>query len=121
MTAENTVKISGKLTGLGEGQQFAESMFTATTCTKFYHGIQIQATADTAEALEIGNVTTPQYIVLKCITNDVDVDTTYSVAFSAEITVNETEFAAFKPYGTVYIKNNDQGEASTIECYVWGT
>jgi hypothetical protein len=121
MSVENSIRIVGEITGLGEGQKFAEAMATTTTCTKFYHGVQIQAVADTAEALELGNVATPQLVLLKCITNDVDVDVTYSSSFNAELTVNEGEFALFKPYATTYIKNNDSSEQSTIEVYVWGT
>ena len=121
MAVENSIKIVGELTGLGEGQRFAEAMSTTTTCTKDYHGIQIQAVADTDEALELGNVTTPQIILIKCIANDVDVDTSYSASFNAEITINEGEFQLFKPAGTVRIKNDDAAEAVTLEVYAWGT
>jgi hypothetical protein len=96
-------------------------MSTTTTCTKFAHVYQIQAVADTDEALDLGNVTTPQIVLIKCIANDVDVDCSYSASFSADITVNEGEFALFRPVGTVRIKNDDSAEAVTIEAFIWGT
>jgi hypothetical protein len=121
MAAELKTTILSQLTGLGSVLEFVDTFTTTTTPTRKYFGYQVQATADTAEALNLGDVTTPELIVLKCVTNDVDIDTSYSVAFSAELTVNEGEVAVFKPVGTVYIRNDDAVELSTIEVLVVGT
>jgi len=121
MAATNNISIMAELTGLGFDERFAKSFSTTTTITAKQHTYQVQATADTAEALELGNVTTPELILIYCVSNDVDIDTSFSTSFSAEITVNEGEFAIFKPTGTVYIKNDDSSEQVTIEAYIWGT
>jgi hypothetical protein len=80
-----------------------------------------QAVADTDEVLAVGDVGTIELIIMKCITNDVDVDTSYSAAFSAEIEIQEGEVSIFKPSGTVRIKNNDAAEQSTVEYLILGT
>jgi hypothetical protein len=81
----------------------------------------VQASADADEAIAVGDVGTIELIIMKCISNDVDVDTSYSAAFSAEIEIQEGEMAVFKPTGTTRIKNDDAGEQSTIEYWVIGT
>lgn len=121
MAAECNVNIIAQLTGLGSLQEFSKRFSTTSTPARAVYHYMIQATADTAEALEVGDVSTIDLIILKCVSNDVDLDTTYSSSFSAEITVNEGEVCCFKPYGTVYFRNNDSGESSTIEYLVVGS
>lgn len=121
MTVRNSIAIIGELTGLGEQENVSDSFSTTTTVSAKAHVYQTQAVADTDEVLDLGGVTTPEVILIHCITNDVDIDTSYSAAFSAEITVNENEWAVFKPAGTVRIKNDDAGEQSVIEAFIWGT
>lgn len=121
MTASASVKMVVELDGLNKPVSYPIGWSTTTTPTKYVRMRQVQAAADTAEALDIGDITTPDLIVLECISNDVDIDCNYSASFSADITVNEGEAAAFKPAGTTYIKNNDAGEAVTIEYLVIGT
>lgn len=121
MAAIATCRLIVELDGLGENLQFPEAFTTTTTPTTFTYMRQTQTTADTEEALDIGNVTTPLLIVMKCITNDVDVDCNYSSSFSADITINEGEVAVFRPAGTVYIKNDDSEEESVVEFLVIGT
>jgi len=121
MAAECAVNIIAKLTGLGNLEEFSKRFTVTSTPARALYQYMIQATADTAEALTVGDVATIDLIILRCVSNDVDIDTTYSSSFSAEITVNEGEVAVFKPYGTVYIKNNDSSEQSTIEYIVIGS
>jgi hypothetical protein len=121
MTASASAKLVVELDGLNKPVSLPVSWETTTTPTKYVRMRQVQATADTAEALDIGDVSTPDLIVIECIANDVDIDCNYSASFSADITVNEGEAAVFKPAGTVYIKNNDASEASTVEYLVVGT
>jgi len=68
----------------------------------------------------LGGETTVHLILLHCITNDVDIDTSYNTSFSAEIECQEGEWCVFKPTGTVRIKNDDAGEQSTVEYWVFG-
>lgn len=121
MAAECKVTISAQITGLGQLFEMVDTFTTTTTATRKTYGYQVQAVADTAEALDLGDVTTPELIIIRCIANDVDIDTSFSASFSAEITVNEGEVAVFKPTGTVYIKNDDAAEAVTVEFVVVGT
>lgn len=120
MAAEATVSIIAELTGLGQLQQLAEKFSVTTTPARVHYQYMEQATADTDEVLDVGDVGTVHLIILKCIANDVDIDTSYATAFSAEIEVPEGEVAVFKPTGTVRIKNDDSAEKSTIEYLVIG-
>lgn len=121
MSVENNVSIIWELTGLGKEERHADAFSTTTTISAKHHGYQTQGTADTAEALDMGGVTTAELILINCVSNDVDIDTSFDTTFSTEISVNEGEWAIFKPGGTVYIKNDDAGEASTVEVWIWGT
>lgn len=121
MAAECAVNILAEVTGLGQIQKFAEKFTTTATPTRCHYGYIVQDTADTAQALDVGDVGTIELIIMKCVSNDVDVDTSYVSAFSAEIEIQEGEIQIFKPTGTVYIKNDDAGEQSTIEYIVIGT
>ena len=120
MSVENNVSIIWELTGLGKEERHADAFSTTTTITAKQHGYQT-TTADTAEALNMGDVSTAELIIINCVSNDVDIDTSYVSSFNAELTVNEGEWAVFKPTGTVYIKNDDSGEASTVEYWIFGT
>lgn len=121
MASQLKTTIISQLTGLGMNDEFVDTFTTTTTPTHKSHIYQIQAVADTAEALGLGDVTTPELIIIKCVANDVDIDTSFSVTFNAEITVNEGEIAVFKPTGTVYIKNDDSAESVTVEAIIVGT
>ena len=121
MAAQLKTTIIAQFTGLGKALEFLETSTTTTTPTRAAYIYQVQGVADTAEALDLGDVTTPELILIKCVANDVDIDTSYLASFSAEITVNEGEWAAFKPVGTVYLKNDDSAESFTIEALVIGT
>jgi len=120
MAAECTVSIIAELTGLGQLQQLAEKFSVTTTPARVHYQYMEQATADQAEALDIGDVGTVHLIILKCIANDVDIDTSWVSSFNAEIEVQEGEVTVFKPTGTVYIQNDDSAEKSTIEYLVIG-
>lgn len=120
MAAEATVSIIAELTGLGQLQQLAEKFSVTTTPARCVYHYMEQASADQAEALVIGDVGTVHLIIMKCIANDVDVDTSWVSSFNAEIEIQEGEVAVFKPKGTVYIQNDDSSEKSTIEYLVIG-
>ena len=122
MAAECNVNIIAKLSGLGDLQEISKRFSTTATPARALYHYEVQATADTEQALELGDVATVDLIIIKCVENDIDIDTTYSIAFSAEIVVQEGEVAVFKPEGsTVYWMNNDTGESSTIEYLVVGS
>lgn len=120
MSATMEVTVRALLSGLGKEVEFNESFDTTTAPTAKTVQYRIQAVADTAEALDLGGVSTVHLIIIKSITNDLDVDADYSAAFDADIEVQEGEFAIFKPAGTVYVKNHDNGVRSIYEYVVVG-
>ena len=122
MAAEMNISISAELTGLGDMMKFLPKKYTLeNTPTLKLLTRQIQAVADTEEALEVGDISTIDMIIMKCITKDCEVDVSFSAAFSAEITILEGETQAFKPSGTVYIRNTAaEAAVSTVEFIVVG-
>lgn len=122
MAATGYINIVGAITGLGEPVQIAARGEVVTTPTKVVKLRQIQATADTEEALNMGGITTPSLVIIKCVSNDVDVDCSFDSTFSAELTVEESGVpASFQPTGTVYLKNDDAGEKFTVDVTIAGT
>lgn len=121
MSAECNVNIIAKLTGLGDIQEFVKRFSTTATPARVMYHYAVQDTADTEQALEVGDVATVELIILKSIEHDVDIDTSFVSTFSAEIEVQEGELAVFKPTGTTYFKNDDSAEAVTIEYLVVGS
>lgn len=121
MAATNKINILAILEGLGEMESFTDSFSTTTTITAKQRGYQTQAVADTAEAVKMGGVGTAELVIIKCISNDVDLDANFSSNFSADLTIQEGEIAIFKPYGTLYLKNSTASETSTIEYLILGT
>jgi len=121
MAATCVLRLVGEVTGIDDQLDFHVRGDLATTPTKRAEMIQIQATTNTAEALNLGGVTTPLSITIEALDNAVDIDTSYVSAFAAEITLKEGEFATFTPSGTVYIKNNVTGEVCTIHSVIVGT
>lgn len=122
MAAECAVNIITKLTGLGDLQEFSKRFTTTETPARAIYHYAVQTLADSEQALELGDVATVDLILIKCIENDIDIDTTYSAPFSAEIVVQEGEVAVFKPEGsTIYWMNSTALETSTIEYLVVGS
>ncbi len=121
MAAELNIRVSAKLTGLGVPIEFLKKFLHSQTPTKKALLNQDQAVADTEEALNIGDVSTIDMIVIYAKTNDVDIDTSYaSATFSKELSMTEGEVQIFKPEGTVYIKNGTSAEQVTVEYFVIG-
>lgn len=124
MAAELDISIFASLSGLGDLMEFLPKKFSGVSIpTKKLFSRQIQAVADTEEALELGNITTTtQMLIIKCISNDVDLDLDFVAAFDADLTIQEGETAVIPaPSGVVYIKNNDAAEVSTVEYLLTGT
>ena len=120
MAASGTVNIITQLLGLGKELNFIDRFTLTNTPTKATHNYREQATADTEEALDLGGVTTVDLIVIKCVANDMTIDTTWVTTYVSELTLVEGEIAVFKPTGTVYIKNGTALEKSTYEYIIIG-
>jgi hypothetical protein len=122
MAGDAVLRLVGEITGIERDTDFHFLGDLAATPTKKADLVQIQATTDTEEALELGGISTPQWIVIYAAENSVDIDTSYSVSFNAELTVAEGEFAVIPaPSGTVYIKNTTTTEVVTVEVVAVGT
>ncbi|KKN19308.1 hypothetical protein LCGC14_0947070 [marine sediment metagenome] len=116
------VRVGLKLTGLGNLEEFAEKFDAATVATRKFKQYLVQGTTDVDETLSFGDVGTVTMLFLKCVSNDVDVHLNYSSSFSASLTIQEGEIAVIpSPAGIVRIKNNNAGEAVTLEITAFGT
>ena len=115
------MRLVGAITGLGERETDfhfrGDLVATPTIKTDL---VQVQATADTEEALNIGGITTEQMLIIYAVENSVYVDTSFSVTFNAELLISEGEFSVFTPTGSVYIKNAVAGETVTCEVIAVG-
>lgn len=122
MAAEATVKLLAKLTGLGNEEHYHKSGTDETTPTAGAYMYRTIATADTAEALDLGDVTTVTGIILYAISYDVDIDLDYVAAFDADMTAKASGIPVVITYpaGTVYVKG-EAGQTPTYEYIVWGT
>lgn len=121
MAATGTVNIIAELLGLGKDLDFLDRFTLTNTPTKSTKQYRQQAVGGTEEALDLGGVSTVDLIIIKAITNDMLIDTSYAAAtFSEELNVPEGEIAVFKPGGTVYIDNETGSEQVTYEYIVIG-
>lgn len=121
MAGALVLRLVGEVTGIDDQLDFHVRGDLVTTPTKRAEMIQIQATTNTAEALNLGGVATPGSITIEALDNAVDIDTSFVATFAAEIRLKEGEFATFTPSGVTYIKNNVAGETVTIHSIVVGT
>ena len=121
MAANLSVKILAKATELGDEKPFAEAFDVTATLTKATSNRQIQASADTDEALNLCGISTVELIIIKATSNDLLIDSDYVSSFDSDIIVPEGECAIFKPAGVVRIKNEDAGEACTVDYLISGS
>lgn len=113
MAAELTLSYIFKLAGLRDQDDVVAGLKTESDTPTASSGVQyrVLAEADTAEVLDVGDVSTIDCIILLAIDYDVDIDTSYSSSFSTEITARAGGLPViFEPGGTVYVKNNGSGE-----------
>jgi hypothetical protein len=122
MAAQFDVSVIAQLTGLGKMQEFIEKGTDETTPTASTYNYRTIATADTAEALDLGDVSTITCIILYAIDYDVDIDCDYVSAFDADLTAKAGGIPAVIPYpaGTVYVKG-ESGQTPKYEYIVIGT
>ena len=121
MAAECNVRILAKVTGLAEELKLAELFNVTTTPTKASINRQIQAVADTNEALNLCGISTVELIIIKATTNDLLIDTDYVSTFNADQSIAEGESRIIKPSGVVRIKNKDAAETVTVDYLIVGS
>lgn len=121
MAISATMTTALKVDGLTSALELRKQFNTTTTPTAVTHQRRTQAVADTAEALDLGDISTVEYIIIYCVSNDLGIDCDFDSSFDEDIVVQEGEVAMFKPSGVVQVKNNDAGETSEYEYVVVGT
>ena len=120
MAAKAEIWIRAFLSGLDLDIDFPKKFNLSNTPTKYARLSQLQAVADTGEAIDVGDVATVDMIIIYAKDNDVDIDTSYASAFSAEVAMTEGEVMIFKPEGTLWLKNGTAAEVATISYLVIG-
>jgi hypothetical protein len=122
MAASFTLEYFAQLTGLGANDSSMSGFSTlGQTATAVTHQYRTIATTNVAEALDLGDVATVDMIILRAISGDIGIDTSYVSSYSAEIVAESGELPViFKPSGTVYVKNNTADETPTYEVLIIG-
>ena len=122
MAAEATIKLLAKLTGLGNEEHYSKSGTDETAPTASAYMYRTIATADTAEALDLGDISTATGIVLYAVDYDLDVDLDYVAAFDADMTAKAAGIPVVITYpaGSVYVKG-ETGQTTKYEYLIWGT
>lgn len=121
MAAECNVTIIAEVTGLGKELKFPEKFSVTTTPTKASINTQIQASADTDEALNLCGISTVELIIIKATDNALLIDTDYVSTFDADQSVAEGECRIIKPSGVVRIKNSTATEVCTVDYLIVGS
>lgn len=110
-----------QITGLGGVNFTMANSFTGVVPTRVESSVRTLASANTAEALGLGNVTVVKGILIRAIDYSLDVDTSFVDSFVAEITIPAGESAYFRPTGVVQVKNTTAGQSPQYEYIVYGT
>lgn len=122
MAATFNVNMTAQLAGLGEQVNFVKTGSDETTPTAGAYMYRTIAVADTAEALDLGDVSTVTCVILYAVDYDVDIDCDYVATFDADMTAKAAGIPAVIPYpaGTVYVKG-ESGQTPKYEYLVIGT
>lgn len=122
MAAEATVKVLGKVTGLGHEESYVKSGTDETTPTAAAYMYRTIATANTAEALDLGDIATVTGIIIWAVDYDLDIDTDFVTAFDADQTAKAAGIPVIISYpaGTVYVKG-ETDQTTKYEYLIWGT
>jgi len=84
MATEFNVSVIAELIGLGKDVSFTDKGIDGTTPTAGSYMYRTLAVADTDELLDLGDVSTVGAIVIRAITNNLDIDLDYVSAFDAD-------------------------------------
>ncbi len=123
MAAEARTKIWFALTGLGRELNFNDNAVTTSTPTAATYHYEVLTTADTPEALDLGDVSTVELIIIRAIDYNIEIDCDYVSAFDADLTVKAGKTPAVipNPAGTVYWSSVESDETPAVEYIVIGT
>lgn len=121
MAASFDVSVLAQLTGLGNQIDFAEKGSDETTPTGATYNYRTIGTADVAEALDLGDVSTVTCVILYAINYDILIDCDFVSSFDADLTAKAAGIPAVIPYpaGTVYVQG-ESGQTPKYEYIVVG-
>ena len=121
MAIAANIRVMLEVTGLESALEMMKKFSTATAPTAVTHQRRTIAAANTAEALDLGDIATVELILIKAVSKDMEIDCDWDTAFNADLLVHEGELALFKPIGVVYVENETADEALEYEYIVIGT
>jgi len=123
MAAECKVKASMEITGLGRDLCFIDVATDGTTPTAATYNYRVLAVTNTAEALDLGDISTVTVLIIRAIDYDLDIDLDYDTTFDKDLTVKAGEPPAVipNPAGIIYVKNNGTDETPAYEYLLSGT
>jgi len=122
MAAQCDVITIVELTGLGKDQSFSFKATDGTTPTAATYNYRKLATANTAEALDLGDVAVESMLIIRAVDYDLDVDLDYVTTFDADFTVKAGKPAAVipNPSGIIYVKNTTNDQTPSYEYFLVG-
>ena len=121
MAGSANVNLSLRVSGLGKTTLNLPDSFDGTTPTAALANKCTMGTAAEGEALDLGDVSTIEGVIIRAIDKVLDVDTTWDTTFEAQITIPVGQSVYFKPAGTVYVRENVSDETPAYEYIVYGT
>ena len=119
-----SITTSISISGLGTSTVNLSNTFTGTVPTKMGQQYRVLAVADTEEALDLGDVSTVEGVLIRAVLLDLDIDTSYTPStFVKEINLAAGESIYLKPEGAeaIYVKNGTGAETPSYEYVVFGT
>jgi len=122
MAAEFKINMMAQLAGLGEPINFIKTGVDETTPTAGSYMYRTIDTANVAEILDLGDVSTVTAIVLYAVDYDVDIDLDWDTAFDADLTAKAAGIPVVITYpaGTVYVQG-ETDQTPKFEYLVIGT
>ena len=124
MAATVDVSVIVELLGLGRNLNFIDKATDGTTPTGSTYNYSVLGTANTEEALDLGDVATESILVIRAIDYDLKVDLSYTAAtFRTSFTIKAGEPAAVipNPGGSIYVVDDAGDETPAYEYLLIGT
>ena len=126
MAAVASVNLSLSVSGLTSQTINSSIAFNATTPDAVAHTYKKIAVSDTEEAVELGDVSVVQGVLIHCVaagdsTAGIYIDTDFDTTFNASQSLTEGKSAYFKPAGVLMVKNITTVQRPTYEVIVFGT
>ena len=127
MAAECNVTSIVELTGLGRDLSMVDKATSGTTPTAATYNYRVLAAGGAGEALDLGDISTVSFLVIRAIDYSLDVDLDNSAesdaGFDADFTVKAGKPAAVipNPAGKIWVKNTTGVETPKYEYLLSGT